>query len=209
MVDISQTIKAKSDQLNAGDLIGGPVTVAVKAVTSTRGDQPVSIQLQEDYQPYKPCLSMRRVLAKIWGLESDLWIGKRLTLFCDPTVVWAGKEEGGIRISHMEGMSKMVPVTVRKNKRSTTTYNVEPLVIQSPTESREAEPDYDGERGEPIISIEQIATLMQLATITCGGVTEWTKVACDVMAENNIPNIDQLPASKFELVKKQLSANLV
>lgn len=208
MVDISQTIKAKSDQLNAGDLIGGPVTVSIKAVTSTRGDQPVSIQLHEDYQPYKPCLSMRRALAKIWGLESDLWIGKHMTLFCDPTVMWAGKEEGGIRISHMEGIHGMETVTVRKNKRSTITYEIHRLDIESPAESRKSEEDYEGGH-ELLISIEQIATLMRLAVVDNNGVTEWTQVACDVMTENNIPNIDQLPASKFELVKKQLSANLV
>lgn len=209
MVDMTSTIKAKSDQLNAGDLIAGPVVVKVLRVDVRNGDQPISIHIDSGLQPYKPCLSMRRVLGKLWTGETDNWLNKSMILFNDPEVIWAGKAEGGIRISHLEGLDGMKEVTVRKNKRGTTTYNIEPLVIQSPTESREAEPDYDGDRGEPIISMEQIATLMKLATVDNNGVTEWTQVACDVMAENNVPNIDQIPASKFELVKKQLSANLV
>lgn len=203
MADISSTIKAKSDQLNAGDLIGGGVTVTVKSVSVGGRDQPVSIQLHEDYQAFKPCLSMRRVLAKIWGLESDGWLGKQMTLYCDPTVKWAGKEEGGIRISHMEGVkaNEPVPVTVRKNKRETITYNIESLApkAKAPVVKQ-----------EPVISAEQFAILLPLATVTSErGVMAWTPTAGDVMTENNIPNIDKLPASKFDLVKKQLESNNV
>ena len=208
MVDMTSTIKAKSDQLNAGDLIAGPVVVKVIKVDVRNGDQPISIHTDGGLQPYKPCLSMRRVLGKLWTGETDNWLGKSMVLFNDPEVIWAGKAEGGIRISHLEGLDGIKEVTVRKNKRGTMTYNIEPLVLESPTESRKGEEDYDGNR-ESIISIEQIAILMRLATVDNNGVTEWTPVACDVMTENNIPNIDQLPASKFELVKKQLSANLV
>lgn len=130
MVDISNTIKAKSDQLNAGDLIGGPVIVKVIEVISRSGDQPVSIRIDGGLQPFKPCLSMRRVLAKLWGVETDAWIGKSMVLFNDPTVIWAGKPEGGIRISHLEGITKAEEVPVRASKRAVTRYMVEPLVIQ-------------------------------------------------------------------------------
>ena len=69
-------------------------------------------------------------------------------------------------------------------------------------------PELETKEDKPL-SIEQMATLMQLATVDNNGITEWTQVACDVMAENKVDNIDKIPASKFELVKKQLSANLV
>lgn len=201
MANIGSTIKAKSDQLNAGDLIGGGVTVTVKSASLGGRDQPLSIELQEDYQTFKPCLSMRRVLAKIWGLESDDWIGKQMTLYCDPSVKWAGKEEGGIRISHMEGVKVTVPVTVRKNKRETMTYNIEALAPKAKAPVA---------KQEPVISAEQFAILSPLATCAGeNGATVWTQTACDVMTENNIPNIDKLPASKFDLVKKQLEANNV
>mgnify|MGYP000004305642 CR=1 FL=1 len=59
------------------------------------------------------------------------------------------------------------------------------------------------------LSIEEVATLMHLATADNNGVTEWTNIACDVMTENKVDNIDKIPASKFDLVKKQLEANNV
>ena len=130
MVDMTSTIKAKSDQLNAGDLIAGPVVVKVVKVDVRNGDQPISIHTDGGLQPYKPCLSMRRVLGKLWGGETDNWIGKSMVLFNDPTVIWAGKPEGGIRISHLEGISQNEEVPVRSSKRAVTRYMVEPLVIQ-------------------------------------------------------------------------------
>lgn len=130
MVDMTSTIKAKSDQLNAGDLIAGPVVVKVVKVDVRSGDQPMSIHTDGGLQPYKPCLSMRRVLGKLWGGETDNWIGKSMVLFNDPTVIWAGKPEGGIRISHLEGISQNEEVPVRSSKRAVTRYMVEPLVIQ-------------------------------------------------------------------------------
>lgn len=130
MVDISQIIKAKSDQLNAGDLIGGPVIVKVLGATSRSGDQPLSIKIDGGFQPFKPCLSMRRVLAKLWGVETDAWIGKSMVLFNDPTVIWAGKPEGGIRISHLEGIAEAEEVPVRASKRAVTRYLVEPLILE-------------------------------------------------------------------------------
>ena len=130
MVDISKTIVAKSDQLNAGDLIGGGVTVTIERVEIRHEDQPISIFLREGYQPFKPCLSMRRVIAKLWGLETDNWVGRRLTLFCDPSVMWAGKREGGIRISHMDGIKTKIDIPLRASKHKVAIYTIEPLQAQ-------------------------------------------------------------------------------
>ena len=98
MVDISSTIIAKSDQLNADDLIGGPITVTITNVSLTESpDQPLTINYDGDNgRPYKPCKSMRRVLAAAWGNDGSKFIGRRVTLFRDPRVKWAGQEVGGI-----------------------------------------------------------------------------------------------------------------
>ena len=138
MVDMTSTIKAKSDQLNAGDLIGGPVVVNVSRVDVRGGDQPMSIHIDGGFQPFKPCLSMRRVLAKLWGKETDNWIGKNMVLFNDPTVIWAGKPEGGIRISHLEGIEKAEEVPVRASKRAVTRYLVEPLILEQAQPKQQA-----------------------------------------------------------------------
>lgn len=63
MMDISDTIIARSDQLNAADLIGGPVTVTITKVSKGDGEQPVSISYDGDKgKPFKPCKSVRRLL---------------------------------------------------------------------------------------------------------------------------------------------------
>ena len=57
-MDITDTIKPKSDQLNADDLISGPITVKIVKVSKVSGDQPIVIEIEGDYQPFKPCKSM-------------------------------------------------------------------------------------------------------------------------------------------------------
>lgn len=133
--DISHTIIAKSDQLNASDLLGGPITVTVEAVSVSQGDQPVSIQIGQGRQPFKPCLTVRRILANLWGPKSSLWIGRSMTLFCDETVRWAGEEAGGIRVSHLSHIDGIKEVTTRASKRSVTKSIIEPLVISLPAYS--------------------------------------------------------------------------
>lgn len=120
MVDLENTIVPKSDQLNADDFLTGPKTIKITGVKATNGDQPVSIFFEGDSgKPFKPCKSMRRVLIQIWGGDGDSYVGKSMTLYNDPTVKWAGKEVGGIRISHMSHMEepKSIMLTIRKAVR--------------------------------------------------------------------------------------------
>ena len=70
-MDITETLKANSDQINASDLIGAPATLTIKSVTVNKSDQPVSISGEGEDRPYKPCLTSRRVLAKAWGVDSS------------------------------------------------------------------------------------------------------------------------------------------
>lgn len=117
--DLSSTVIAKSDQLNADDLIE-PITITVTRVDKTSSkDQPVLIH-SAGRQPFKPCLTMRRMLISAWGKYKDEWVGRSMVVFCDPEVMWAGKEHGGIRVSHVshinEPVSKMLAVTRGRKK---------------------------------------------------------------------------------------------
>lgn len=112
--DLSSTVLAKSDQLNADDLIE-PITITVTRVDKVKSnDQPVLIH-SSGRQPFKPCLTMRRMLIAAWGKFKDEWVGRSMVVYCDPEVLWAGKAQGGIRISHVshisEPISKMLAVT--------------------------------------------------------------------------------------------------
>lgn len=128
---ILKTIEPKSDQLNADDLLSGPITAKVVAVKRGTTEQPVALELEGyDGRPYKPCKSMRRVLVSVWGDRPADWVGKSLTLYCDPEVRFGGMRVGGIRISHMSGIENTVVLglTVTRGKRGE--YKVEPLKVQ-------------------------------------------------------------------------------
>lgn len=120
MADITETLAPKSDQQNYDDYVQGPRTVTVSGVKVPGGDQPVHVELAEyPGRPYKPNKSMRRVLAKGWGPDSDKWVGKRLTLFGNPDVIYAGKAVGGIEVSAMSDIDKpfSVQLTVTRGKK--------------------------------------------------------------------------------------------
>lgn len=136
-MDVSDTIKAKSDQLNADDLFSGAITIKVTSVKRVGDEQPIAIHYEGDEgRPYKPCKSMRRILVSAWGANANEWIGQSMTLFRDPKVKWAGQEVGGIRISHMTGLSKKLIVSLTASKQSRKPYTVEPLKVEATTQDK-------------------------------------------------------------------------
>lgn len=107
-MDVSNAIVAKSDQLNAIDLTGRDVTVAITDVKPGPADQPVHI-ITDAYGPSRPWKASKTALRDIvqaWGTDSTAWVGRRLTLFNDPEVLWAGQAVGGIRIRAMSHIDK-------------------------------------------------------------------------------------------------------
>jgi hypothetical protein len=105
--DFSDTIQAKSDQMNAVDFIGGAQTYTIlSAVKTNDPKQPISVKVDNHPQPYKPSLGYRRILTKILGMDGAQWVGKKITLDLDETVVYAGKEVGGICVIAAQGLEK-------------------------------------------------------------------------------------------------------
>lgn len=130
-MDMTESIKPKSDQLNADDLIGGTKTIKIRDIKGTSyAAQPVSIYFENDNgKPYKPCKSMRRLLVSIWGTNGTAYIGRSLTLYRDDKVSFGDIEVGGIRISHASDISepKIISLTASKTKRIP--YKVEVLKV--------------------------------------------------------------------------------
>lgn len=113
---------AKSDQLNADDLVGRELEGTITAVI-LRGiaDQPVHIVIDGDTKkPWKPCKTMTRVLKEAWANDTAMWIGQRVRLFNDPKVKWGGVEVGGIRIKGLSGIpeDRTFAVSETKGKRN-------------------------------------------------------------------------------------------
>ena len=129
---IAKSIVPKSDQLNAEDLLSGPITVTVTDVKQGTAEQPLAIIIDGERQPYKPCKTMRKVLVYCWTDQAANWIGKRLTLYADLDVKWAGVAVGGIRISHLSGIESQVMLMLSETKGKRKPITVKPLPNEVP-----------------------------------------------------------------------------
>ena len=134
MTDLSKTIEAKSNQLNADDLQAKPRTINITKVSAGNSDQPIAINYEGDNKkPWYPCKSMRRLLVVVWGTDGASYVGKSLTLFRDPSVKWGGIEVGGIRISHMSNLDKAMTIALTATRGNKKPYTVKPLKVAAPT----------------------------------------------------------------------------
>lgn len=129
-LDMTESLAPKSDQLDAVDLLGGPRTFTIEAVSKGNAEQPFNFHLAEFPRVWRPGLSMRRVIVKAWGGKTSAYIGQRVTLYCDPSVQFGNEAVGGTRISHMTGIDKplKVPLLIKRGKSAT--FTVQPLVEQ-------------------------------------------------------------------------------
>jgi len=137
-VDLSDSIQANSEQVNADDLLSGPVTTVITAVEKGTADQPVFIHLEAfPGRTFRPAKSVRRVLVHVWGKESSVYVGRSITIFNDPTVKWAGQAVGGVRLSHVSHITEPqeIPLTIARGKKSP--FVVQPLAQPKDTSGRD------------------------------------------------------------------------
>lgn len=135
-MDISQTIQPKSDQINADDLTAGPITVTIEEVKRGSQEQPVELHLASfPGRPFKPGLSMRRVLVNVWGKDAKEYVGRSMVLYRDPEITFGKEKVGGVRISHMSHMDKPLTMALTVTRGRRAPYKVEPLTQapQTPT----------------------------------------------------------------------------
>lgn len=121
MTDVSFAMQAKSDQLNAADIMGVEPVICIRDVQVRQGDQPVSIFYNGDNnRPWKPSKGMIRILAAAWGTDSSQWVGKYAQLYMDPDVTYGGQKVGGIRIralSDIDQRGMNCTITISRQKR--------------------------------------------------------------------------------------------
>jgi hypothetical protein len=129
-VDMSAFIAAKSDQLNADDLMDAPRTITITKVTAApdAAEQPVSIHYEGgEGRPWKPCKTMRRILVGVWGKDASKYVGRSLTLYRDPTVAFGGLQVGGIRVSHMSDITEDKTVALLVTRGRKAPFKIKPL----------------------------------------------------------------------------------
>lgn len=148
-MDISNTIAPKSDQMNFDDFIGkeSKTIKITKVVGKDDPQQPVAIHYEGDNgKPYKPCLSMRRVLVAVWGANATKYTGRSLILYGDPTVKFGGMAVGGIRISHMSDISQPVTLPLSVSKANKKPFTVKPMIAGQKLELTPESKGWEGAR---------------------------------------------------------------
>ena len=137
--DISETLAPNSDQLDAVDLLGGPQTFTITKVSKGKDDQPVNIHLAEFPRVWRPGKSMRRVLAACWGTDASVWVGRRVTLYCDESIKFGTEVVGGTRISHLSDIDKPKSVPLLISRGKSATFRVQPLPQAADTKAPKPE----------------------------------------------------------------------
>lgn len=139
-MDLSETIQAASDQLDAIDLsLSGPRTFTITRVEKNNGDQPVNVHLAEFPRVWRPGKSMRRVLVHAWGPDASQYAGRRVTLYCDPTVTFGKDVVGGTRIQALSHIDKPLNMPLPVSRGKSAMFRVQVLPDLSPLELLRAE----------------------------------------------------------------------
>jgi hypothetical protein len=138
-LDLSESIVPRSDQINADDLIGGPITVTVRDVRKGAAEQPFDFMLLETDRAYRPSKTMRRLIVAAWGPDATAYAGRRLTLYREPSIKFGGQTVGGIRISHMSHIPRRFEEKLQTARGKREAFTVEPL----PDEVRTVSPSWD------------------------------------------------------------------
>jgi hypothetical protein len=134
-VDMSQFIAARSDQLNADDLMDSPRTITITKVTAQpdAAEQPVSIHYEGDQgKPLKPCKTVRRILVGVWGKDASKYVGRSMTIYRDPNVAFGGLQVGGIRVSHMSHIDQEKTVALQVTRGRKAPFKILPLKAEQP-----------------------------------------------------------------------------
>jgi hypothetical protein len=181
-LDITKTMVGKTDQLNAYDLLSGPRTIKIRDVKIVEKDaqQPLLVYFDgDDGKPWKPALTVRRILGLVWGLDASKWIGLHCTIWCDQKVSFGGSDVGGIRVSHMEGLSQPRKLNLATARNARGNFTVQPLRIEKKSGA-------DNWR-ERLLAVAEGGK----------GITvddAWAKVPADVKAELGDALLEQLKA---------------
>lgn len=195
-VSMASVIVPRSDQINADDLLAGPITITITRVTVAQDqEQPVSIYFEGSDKAYRPCKSMARVLVNAWGPNASKYHGRSLTLYCDPKVKWGGMEVGGIRISHMSHIDAAMTMALTVTRANKKPFTVKPLVVpEAPKDSGAAAGD-----ARKLINVDQVTELEQLCKE--GG----KDLTAAFLQRAEIETFDYLPANRYKSAKQWIT----
>lgn len=140
MTDISHLIVAKSDRLNAVDIVGGPKLITITSVDVPEREGPITVHFEgENGRPWIiGNKTVPRILGKIWGNDSKKWTGHSVEVHYDADVIYAGEQVGGIRPHAATGIDTTQVIKL-KEKRGPKgkTFEIKPLRMEKKGEKIE------------------------------------------------------------------------
>lgn len=172
MVDIRKSIEAKSDRLNADDLLGGSITIQIEDVRAGNADNPVAVFYAGcNGKPWYPCKTMRRAMVAAWSDDGKSWIGKSCTLYRDADVIYGGVKVGGIRISHFSDIDADMVLSLSEKRGKKAQYRFKRLIppqsqMESVPLSQCAEPSTNADAERAMSAMDAAETLDRLTAIT-------------------------------------------
>ena len=130
-LDMSQVIKGKSDQLNVDDIVGTQLMIQVENINiTTDPKQPVQIFYIGSAIPFKPCLTVRRILAALWGKDGNQWIGRFMNLYVDQDVDFGNQKQiGGLRVNALSNIEKRATIKLTARRGMKKEYIIEPIKL--------------------------------------------------------------------------------
>lgn len=156
-MDLTPSIVPNSAQINADDLIAGPITVTISEVSKGNAEQPFFFNLVEfPDRSYRPSKSMRRIIVQCWGAEASNYSGRQLTLYRNPDITFGKDRVGGIEISHASHISGPVTLALTVSRGKRKDFTVQPLKGATPIQS--AAPD-------TVLVDEWISTIRDASTV--------------------------------------------
>ncbi|GAB3192026.1 hypothetical protein [Nesterenkonia suensis] len=122
-----------SDHISADLFADGPDTFTITGVTETtlEGEKKRhAVQLAETQgKTWVPALTVLKALAVVWSRETSNWVGQKVTLYRDESVRFGKEAVGGIRVSHITGISEPQTVEVRGAMNRRVSYTFQPLTV--------------------------------------------------------------------------------
>lgn len=137
-MDITDALAPNSDQLDAIELVTPRTfTVAAGGRLALRDGKTVAeIPFEGFPRVWRPSKGMLDVLAKCWGADAKQWVGRRVTLYNDPDVMFGKDRVGGVRVSHLSHIDgeQSVPIRASGRGRAPKAWNVQPLPDAPPVD---------------------------------------------------------------------------
>jgi len=157
-MDLTPSLVPNSAQVNADDLIAGPITVTISEVSKGNAEQPFFFNLVEfPERSYRPSKSMRRIIVQCWGPEASNYSGRKLTLYRNPDITFGKDRVGGIEISHASHIAGPVTLALTVSRGKRKDFTVQPLKGATPAQG--ATP------ADPILVDEWLSVINEAGTL--------------------------------------------